>query len=188
MRPVTVVNAAWLVFLLVWLAFALRAKRTVDRRGRRQGIVMRMFVIVIAFGLFRSGARGPIAEYSKALQGNALVSISGAVLTVVGIACAIWARVHIGRNWGMPMSVKEQPELVTTGPYRLVRHPIYTGMLIAMLGSALAGEIGWLLIFILSGIYFVYSARTEERLMLEQFGEQYAAYVKRTKMLIPFVF
>ena len=87
----------------------------------------------------------------------------------------------------MPMSLKEGHELVTTGPYRYVRHPIYTGMLLAILGSALATTRAWLVVFVGMVIYCVYSAWTEERLTLQQFPEQYAQYKRRTKALIPFV-
>jgi len=87
----------------------------------------------------------------------------------------------------MPMSFKEGHELVTTGPYRFVRHPIYTGMLAAVLGSALVTGRIWLAIFVWMGIYCVYSAKTEERLMMQQFPEQYAKYKSRTKAFIPYV-
>lgn len=87
----------------------------------------------------------------------------------------------------MPMSRKESPELVTTGPYALVRHPIYTGIVLAMLGSALAQSLFWLAPLALGGAYFTYSARSEERLMTEQFQDQYPPYKKRTKMFVPFI-
>jgi protein-S-isoprenylcysteine O-methyltransferase Ste14 len=87
----------------------------------------------------------------------------------------------------MPMSRKENPELVTSGPYAYVRHPIYTGMLIAMLGSAIGESAFWLIPLILFGLYFVHSARIEEKLMIEQFPEQYSRYMQRTKMLFPFI-
>jgi len=87
----------------------------------------------------------------------------------------------------MPMSVKESPELVTSGPYRSVRHPIYSGILLAMFGSALATGVTWLIAFVFFGIYFVISSRAEERLMARQFPEDYPVYRARTKAMIPFV-
>ena len=87
----------------------------------------------------------------------------------------------------MPMSRKENPELVTSGPYAYVRHPIYTGILIAMLGSAIGASAFWLIPLVLLGIYCVYSARREEKRMMEQFAEQYLQYMSRTKMLVPFL-
>lgn len=90
-----------------------------------------------------------------------------------------------GRNWGLPMSRKEQPELVTSGPYALIRHPIYTGLILAMLGSASAVNVLLALLLVPVGAYFIYSARREEAVMLQQFPEQYAAYMARTGMLAP---
>jgi protein-S-isoprenylcysteine O-methyltransferase Ste14 len=88
----------------------------------------------------------------------------------------------------MPMSRKQDPELVTTGPYAFVRHPIYTGIILMMLGSAIAASPFWVVPLILFGAYFVFSARREEAFMLAQFKEQYRDYMKRTKMLLPFVY
>ncbi|HEY6325210.1 MAG TPA: isoprenylcysteine carboxylmethyltransferase family protein [Candidatus Cybelea sp.] len=115
------------------------------------------------------------------------LGIAGVILCALGVAIAIWARVYLGRNWGPPMSRKEAPELVTSGPYAYVRHPIYTGILLAMIGSALAESVLWLIPLAASGAYFIYAARTEERTLEREFPGQYPAYRRRTKMLVPFV-
>ena len=86
------------------------------------------------------------------------------------------------------MSEKEKPELVTTGPYSLVRHPIYTGLFIAMIGSMLTQGFLWLIYIIVLSSYFIYSAKKEENSMLLHFPDKYPEYMKRTKMLIPFLF
>jgi protein-S-isoprenylcysteine O-methyltransferase Ste14 len=99
-----------------------------------------------------------------------------------------WARYYLGKNWGMPMTVKEDPELVTGGPYTFVRHPIYTGILLAVLGSVLASSLLWLVILVFFTYEFIRSVKGEEMLMTKQFPEKYPAYKKRTKMLIPFVY
>lgn len=85
------------------------------------------------------------------------------------------------------MSVKEDPELVTTGPYAYVRHPIYAGLWLVMLGSAIAQSASWLVGLVALGAYFFYSARREEKTMLKQFPDAYGAHMKRTKMFVPFV-
>jgi protein-S-isoprenylcysteine O-methyltransferase Ste14 len=87
----------------------------------------------------------------------------------------------------MPMTQKEEPELVTTGPYRFVRHPIYSGILCGLLGTALAINLYWLIAVAVAGAYFIYSARVEERNLMRTFPTQYPGYRARTKMLIPFV-
>jgi protein-S-isoprenylcysteine O-methyltransferase Ste14 len=112
----------------------------------------------------------------------------GLFLFGLGLGFAIWARIHVGRNWGRPMTQKEDPELVTSGPYRLVRHPIYSGVLVALVGTAVALNWAWLTAVVLAGAYFVYSARVEERYLTEQFPDDYPAYKRSTKMLVPFVF
>jgi protein-S-isoprenylcysteine O-methyltransferase Ste14 len=112
----------------------------------------------------------------------------GIVLFAVGLGFAIWARVHIGRNWGTPMTQKDEPELVTSGPYHLARHPIYSGVLVAGVGTAVALSWFWLIVVGLAGANFVYSAIFEERYMTEQFPDAYPAYKRSTKMLLPFVF
>jgi protein-S-isoprenylcysteine O-methyltransferase Ste14 len=88
----------------------------------------------------------------------------------------------------MPMSQKEQPELVTSGPYAHLRHPIYAGLILAMIGSAIGVNVSWALMLIPVGAYFILSAREEESAMLQQFPEQYAAYMARTGMLVPRLF
>jgi protein-S-isoprenylcysteine O-methyltransferase Ste14 len=86
------------------------------------------------------------------------------------------------------MTQKDEPELVTSGPYHVVRHPIYSGILVAGVGTAVALSWRWLTAVALAGVYFLYSATVEERYMTEQFPDSYPAYKRSTKMLVPFVF
>jgi protein-S-isoprenylcysteine O-methyltransferase Ste14 len=112
----------------------------------------------------------------------------GLAIFVLGLALAVWARIYLGRNWGMPMSEKVDPELVTTGPYRTVRHPIYSGIVLAMVGTAIAVSIYWLIAVVLLGGYFIYSAFMEERCRAQVFPDTFPAYKQSTEMLIPFLF
>lgn len=116
-----------------------------------------------------------------------ILQIVGSVLFVAGLALAVWARIYLGRNWGMPMTKKDEPELVTSGPYRYVRHPIYSGLLLAVLGTALATNLYLLIALVLVGAYFIYSATVEERLMTDTFPGAYGKYKTATKMLVPSV-
>lgn len=125
---------------------------------------------------------------SGSFYNNAFIGVIGLFIAILGFALSIWARVYLGKNWGMPMATKEKPELVTTGPYKYVRHPIYTGMIIAMLGTTLTTTIFWLIPFIFLSAYFVYSSKVEEKTMIRQFPKEYPAYKKRTKALIPFLY
>jgi protein-S-isoprenylcysteine O-methyltransferase Ste14 len=109
------------------------------------------------------------------------------VVFLLGLALAVWARVYIGRNWGMPMSEKVDPELVTSGPYRSVRHPIYSGIILAMIGTTIGVSLYWLVAVVVMGAYFLYSAVVEERSMGRLFPGAYPEYKRSTKMLIPFI-
>jgi protein-S-isoprenylcysteine O-methyltransferase Ste14 len=174
----TSIGIAWVIFCLYWLASSAAAKEgTGGRRGMRLPGLSFLLVLV----LIRVFPGGDLGDHRPILEAI------GTVVFASGIALAIWARVHLGRNWGMPMTQKAEPELVTSGPYRLVRHPIYSGLLLAMLGTALAASlINWIAIAILAA-YFLCSASIEERNLKKTFPAAYPAYRARTKMLIPFV-
>jgi protein-S-isoprenylcysteine O-methyltransferase Ste14 len=177
----------WLMFLAYWWISAIGVKKSVRRRSWRLQVCVRILLIVLVVVLFRLQSVRTLFQHRQPASFNSVAGIASLVLYIAGFALAIWARRRLGRNWGMPMSLRQGHELVTTGPYRYVRHPIYTGILLAMLGSALAAGGLWLVIFIYIGIYSVYSARTEEQLMMREFPEQYAQYKRRTKALVPFV-
>lgn len=183
------INALWILFIAYWALAAFGAKRSIGARAWRRGIGLRLAVIVVIALVFRNPAlRSALRNAQTDVSGNAFMGMVGLVLCALGIALAIWARVHLGRNWGMPMSRKEDPELVTSGPYAFVRHPIYTGILLAILGSTIGVSVFWALPFVLTAGYFIYSARREEEVLLTQFPEQYSAYMKRSNMLLPWPF
>jgi protein-S-isoprenylcysteine O-methyltransferase Ste14 len=174
-----VVAGIWVVFWIYWGVSALRSKRGTSAA---RGVPMRLLVAVAVILLFRLVRAGSLDVHS-------VVSAAvGTALVVGGLGFAVWARIHIGRNWGMPMSQKEEPELVTSGPYRFVRHPIYTGILAAVVGTALAINLLALVVAAIVGAFFWYSATVEERNLCAIFPLTYPAYRARTKMLIPFVF
>jgi len=171
----------WAAFWIYWLVAAFSMKRghvQWSRQFRVRAVILVLVILLSRVGAFGGGERNS----NPSLEGL------GLLLFVVGLAFAIWARLFIGRNWGMPMSQKDDPELVTGGPYRLVRHPIYSGILLAGVGTAVALNWLWLSAVLLAGIYFVYSAFAEEHYLIEQFPEAYPAYKRSSKMLIPFIF
>jgi protein-S-isoprenylcysteine O-methyltransferase Ste14 len=169
---------AWIVFWVYWLAsaFGVKEGRASRRRIPLNGVSA--LAVILLLRVFRGGS---LAVHSPAL------GAIGAVVFAAGLALAIWARVQLGRNWGMPMTEKAEPELVTSGPYRFVRHPIYTGLLVGLLGTALVTNLVGLLIVVVLGGYFYYSASVEEKNLITVFPTAYPAYRSHTKMLIPFV-
>ncbi|HVR47326.1 MAG TPA: isoprenylcysteine carboxylmethyltransferase family protein [Candidatus Binatia bacterium] len=184
-----IIGALWLTFVLVWLVTAFGAKRSVSGIDWWRQAQLRLALIVLILLVLRI----PVIRHSLHVAHPGFVTvdprlgIAGVILCALGVAIAIWARVHLGRNWGLPMSRKEAPELVTSGPYAYVRHPIYSGIFLAMIGSALGESVLWLIPFAVAGAYFIYAARTEEHILEQEFPEQYAAYRRHTKMLVPFV-
>ncbi len=182
----TLIKFCWIVFVVIWLILSLGAKKNIQDQNRRQNSLIRFATIFIAIVVLRLTGLHRLANHF--FSPNHFVQGVGVFICAVGIAFAIWARIQIGENWGMPMSLKEKPELVTSGPYRFVRHPIYTGLCVAMIGSMITEGFLWFIWFIVLSPYFIYSANKEEKIMLLQFPDQYPDYMKRTKMLIPFIF
>jgi protein-S-isoprenylcysteine O-methyltransferase Ste14 len=174
-----VVAGVWALFWLYWLIAAFSMKHghvPWAREFRIRAVLIVAVVVLIRVGAFRHGG----------ITHDTWRAVSGLVLLAAGLAFAIWARVHIGRNWGTPMTEKDDPELVTSGPYRLARHPIYSGILLAGTGTAIALNWQWLIAVALAGGYFGYSATVEERYLTKRFPDNYPAYKRKTKMLIPF--
>lgn len=182
-----VIIGCWIVFWLYWLISAFEAKKNAPLNFKRfAGIRIVLLLSVII--LFRFLNVGNYSFQNRLTTHNELVLTIGFVIFLLGLLTAIWARIYLGKNWGMPMSKKQSPELVTSGPYRYIRHPIYTGILLATLGSSIASSIFWLIYFVVAGVYFIYSAVEEEKLMMKQFPKVYPSYKSRTKMLVPFIF
>jgi protein-S-isoprenylcysteine O-methyltransferase Ste14 len=171
----------WASFWIYWLVAAFSMKRghvAWSRELRVRAVIFIGVIILIRNGAFRH----------EGINSDPWRAGVGLLLFALGLVFAIWARIHIGRNWGTPMSQKDEPELVTSGPYQLVRHPIYSGILVAGLGTAVALSWLWIITVALAGVYFVYSATVEERYLTEQFPGSYPGYRRSTKMLVPFIF
>ncbi len=185
----TLVSLCWLGLVIYWMISAQSAKRSAGPGSWRAAAGIRVVIFIGVLVLIRlsSSWRFIAGIARRPLAPGAAGETIGVIVCVAGVALAVWARANIGRNWGMPMSLREGHELVTSGPYAYIRHPIYSGLLLAMLGSALAANPVWLVLFVVSLVYFVYGARVEERHMTQQFPDAYPAYRRRTKMLIPFV-
>jgi len=182
------VIACWGIFIAVWSVAALRAKKNVGKSRGLQHTVFRILAAVAVLALLRVHAFDQLPQQLHATPAGHARNTAAVALCALGIALAIWARIHIGSNWGVPMSVKENPELITGGPYARLRHPIYTGIMMAVVGSTLLGAGLWLFIPLVMGGYFHYSAKKEEALMLRLFPQEYPGYMERTAMLVPFVY
>ncbi|MDE3154766.1 MAG: isoprenylcysteine carboxylmethyltransferase family protein [Acidobacteriota bacterium] len=185
----SLVLALWVVLITYWLvSAALGTKRAVGKRGWSKEIGFRLVFLALAIVLLRHpGVRQALRDAQLRAAGSPILGAIGVACCALGVALALWARIALGRNWGVPMSRKEQPELITTGPYAFARHPIYGGFLLAMAGSAMGASVLFVLVLVPAAVYFLYSAHREEQLMTRQFPDVYPAYRQRTKMLIPFL-
>jgi protein-S-isoprenylcysteine O-methyltransferase Ste14 len=177
-----IIEVGWIVFWVYWLVMAATAKKTEQSRwapfaGVRVGLIVVILVLL----------RLQVFKGHEAATGNPWLLGIGLAIFVLGLALAVWARVYLGRNWGMPMSQRADPELVTTGPYGRVRHPIYSGIIFAMVGTAIAVSPYWLAAAVILGAFFLFSAVIEERTMAKLFPAAYPPYKHATKMLIPYV-
>ena len=176
-----IIFVCWAAFWIYWLAASVGVKSGRTRWGRFAG--SRVAIILVLLLLVRL----KFFKGRHTVVSDPLLQGIGLVIVLLGLGLAIWARVYLGRNWGMPMTEKADPELVTTGPYSAIRHPIYSGLILAMIGTAIAVSVYWLIAVVVLGGYFIYSAVMEERYMAGKFPDTYPRYQRETKMLIPYL-
>jgi protein-S-isoprenylcysteine O-methyltransferase Ste14 len=184
-HPLHIVALWWLVFLVVWSVASLnvrRTKRLEDRRSRSR------FTALTAIGSLLLAF--PRARFLSPLRfsWSPWLPWVGAAMVTVGILFAFWARFTLGRNWSGRVTLKEGHELIQTGPYALARHPIYTGLDLALWGTALAeGTVAALVGAACLAYAFSLRMKLEEQWMVEEFGERYQEYRKRVPGLVPWL-
>lgn len=184
LNPAGIIKITWLVFVFYWFVSALRVKKM----KKREPILQRVaYLLAIAFVVFLLYSLAPadflIRRFVPRLYWIAML---GASLTVAGVGLAIWARSHIGQYWSASVSLREDHELVRTGPYAHIRHPIYSGALVAMAGTCLAmGDYRAIILFgaILAG--FTLKAKKEEALLAGEFGSKFDEHRSHTGFFLP---
>ena len=182
-----IIGSCWGIFVIVWLLAAIFTKRTVYRESGTQRLRDMIPILIGCYLLFR-GDRLPYPFNVHIIPQADAILVAAAILCLCGVGFCFSARAVLGRNWSGAVTLKEGHELVEHGPYRFVRHPIYTGMLAMFFSTALiVGHLGGLIGTILMFASFWIKLRDEEKLMLQQFPRQYAAYQRRAKRIVPFV-
>lgn len=182
-----ILSGLWLGWALYWLIAALNAKTTQRREPRASRLMFTVPALIAAFLLMSSRSAGAFLS-GRFLPDSELTLDLGIALLAAGLAFSVWARVHLGRNWSGTVTIKQEHELIRTGPYRFVRHPIYTGLLLGFVGTAIArGEWRGLVAVAILLAAVWRKAMVEERFMVEHFGDAYARYRAEVRALIPFV-
>jgi len=185
MSAMSVCGYLWMGFFVIWMLWAIRGKRV----QTRESVSSRLSYVILTFAAFYVMFSGDAAVgwlRLRILPREAWLAGLGIVLTAAGLLFAVWARAYLGGNWSGSVTVKVGHELVRSGPYRWVRHPIYSGMVLAMLGTALArGQVRGFVAFVLLYAGFLVKSRIEERFMANTFGPAYDDYRHTTGALVP---
>jgi protein-S-isoprenylcysteine O-methyltransferase Ste14 len=179
------IDALWLLFGAYWFVSALKSKKT----KQRESILQRFgYTLPLALGFYLLYQTQPLYLWlrSRFLPAGPGSEWTGVALTAAGIAVAFWARWHLGTNWSGVVTLKEGHELIRTGPYRSIRHPIYTGILLALFGTAVNfGEVRALFAVVIAWLSFYIKARREESFLTQEFGPGFAEHKQHTGMFLP---
>jgi protein-S-isoprenylcysteine O-methyltransferase Ste14 len=184
-----IVLLLWIAWLVYWAISAANVKRAVRHESNwsRASYIIPIVIASILLAVPRLPGRGFL--FWRFLPAGIDAYWPGVTLIVAGLAFTVWARRRLGRNWSGTVQVKQNHQLIRDGPYRFVRHPIYTGLIVAFLGSALViGDWFALLAVLIAFGSFWRKLMLEERFMWETFGSVYEEYRARTAALIPFLF
>jgi protein-S-isoprenylcysteine O-methyltransferase Ste14 len=185
LTPEAVINDLWMLFVLYWLVSALNRKKTKRRESRLQRLMYTLPLIVAFVTLY-----GSWLQYSwlnvPLVPHTPLVQWLGVAIAACGVAVAFWARFHLGANWSGVVTLKEGHELIRTGPYRNIRHPIYTGILLAFLGNVIQiGAVRGLIALAIIWTAFYVKARREESFLVQEFGPKFDEHTQHTGMFLP---
>jgi len=180
------IGFCWIAWAVYWLVMAFTTKRTIERGGF---FGYRLVTLVSFAGLFAIGRLLlHVSAQSQPWQRTLALGVLSDCIVLAGLAFTVWARIVLGRNWSAEVTFKQDHELIESGPYALARHPIYTGLILMALGTAIdyGRAIGFALFFALCGGLW-WKARQEERIMSSHFPDAYAEYRARVHAIVPFV-
>ena len=182
-----IISICWSVFLIVWTLAAIFTKRTVYHETAAQRLRYMILLLIGCYLLLR-GHRLFYPLHLRIIPLTDAILAAAAILCVGGLGFCFWARAVLGRNWSGTVTLKENHELIVRGPYRVVRHPIYTGLLAMVIATVIQqGNVAALIGLLLILVSFWIKLSEEEEVMLRQFPDQYSAYRERVKRIIPFI-
>lgn len=185
MNAYSICGCLWIAWGVVWLIWAIQSKQTRQRESLASQISYRVPILAAIYLIFYAKRLSPWWT-ADILRYRGWFGWLGVAITALGFALTIWARSILGGNWSGTVTIKVDHELIRSGPYRFVRHPIYTGILIAMAGSALVYD-QWrsVVVVALFWISFTIKRLKEEQFMRQTFGEQYVDYSHSTGAIFP---
>jgi protein-S-isoprenylcysteine O-methyltransferase Ste14 len=179
------IDIPWAVFVAYWVISAFNTKRTQQRESflARYGV---MFIVVVGFALLFKGSTGRGFLNQPIFHRNDTSNVVAVALTWAGIGLAIWARAHLGQYWSARITIKEDHKLIRTGPYARLRHPIYSGLDLAAVGTALAID-RWRSVVVVCVIIigFCIKAKREEAMLEKHFGADFEEHRRKTGFLLP---
>ena len=180
------IPTCWVVFLLYWLLKARQVKATAEMQSRPSALLHR-FPLGLSYYLMLAQWLPPdldrvVTPHTDWARG------AGDLVCVLGLFVTLWARWTLAGNWSSDVTFRREHELIRTGPYRFARHPIYTGLLLMCLGTAIeiARIRGWLALPLMAFAFWIKLSQ-EERLLLRHFPDTYPAYQKQVKAIVPFI-
>ncbi|SRR6266480_4888591 len=182
-----IIRVCWILFAVIWLLAAFATKQSVYQESRLHRLRYMIPLLLGGFLLAKGHRMSDPLNY-RVIPNIAALAWTGAVLCIAGLAFCVWARFTLGRNWSGVVTLKGGHELITSGPYALVRHPIYTGLLTMFVATVIVlGHVAGLIAVPFVLVSFWIKLRHEEKLMLQKFPHDYAAYQQRVRRLIPFI-
>ena len=183
--PVQIICASWILFGIYWLVSAFGAKKTEKREPSAERLG-HMLLMAAGYILLFQRTDHWVALNQRFLPDALWIAWLGSAITFAGVLFAIWARWNLGKNWSAAVTIKQGHQIIHTGPYAHIRHPIYTGMLTGVIGTALAiGEYRGLLAFAIILFGFYRKARKEEAFLAANFGEPFQEHKQRTGFFLP---
>jgi protein-S-isoprenylcysteine O-methyltransferase Ste14 len=184
-NPRVAIEAAWIVFFAFWMVWSFGAKRIARGEGSA-GVARRILTVAVAWLLLNADDPRWGVVTARFLPRSSWVAWLGALVTFVGVLFAIWARIHLGRYWSATVALKNEHKLIRSGPYARIRHPIYTGIISAIAGSAATiGTKGALLALGIIGMSLWFKARKEEALLAGEFGPAFEEHRRHTGFFLP---
>lgn len=183
--PAGIIGDLWMLFVLYWLVSALNRKKTKRRESPIQRLMYTLPLVAAFYLLYDSDFRyGWLGAYF--VPHTLPVQWLGVFLTACGVGIACWARLHLGANWSGVVTLKEGHELIRSGPYRTMRHPIYSGILLAFFGTVVErGQVRGLIALAIMWLSFYIKARREESFLVQEFGPKFHEHTQQTGMFLP---